>query len=58
TMGGAIASGDASNRGSLSPGKWGDMVVLARDPRTEPVEDLPSIPVRMTFLSGKLVYQG
>lgn len=58
TMGGAIASGDASNRGSLSPGKWGDLVVLGEDPRTVPVEDLPDVPVRMTFIAGNLVYQG
>lgn len=57
TMGGAIASGDASNRGSLSPSKWADMVVLDHDPRKVEPDAIPHIPVRMTFRSGQLVHE-
>ncbi|HEY3838758.1 MAG TPA: amidohydrolase [Bryobacteraceae bacterium] len=57
TMGGAIASGDERNRGSISPGKWADLAVLSDDPlRVEP-EALPQIRVDMTFLAGRLVFE-
>ena len=57
TMGGAIASGDADNRGSLSPGKWADMTVLSRDPLDTPPDDLPEIAVNQTWVGGKLSYE-
>jgi predicted amidohydrolase YtcJ len=56
TMGGAIAQGDEANRGSLSPGKWADMVVLERDPFKTPPEELADIPVIMTFLARETAY--
>ena len=34
TLGGATLSGDADNRGSITPGKWADLVVLSGDPLT------------------------
>ncbi len=36
TMGGAIASGDEDNRGSLEPGKWADFAVLSGNPLPRP----------------------
>lgn len=57
TMGGALASGDETNRGSLSPGKWADMAVLSRDPRGVPPEALPEIRVDITILGGKNVFE-
>ncbi|MCC6614290.1 MAG: amidohydrolase [Anaerolineae bacterium] len=57
TMGGAIASGDADNRGSLSPGKWADMTVLSRDPLATPPDELPEIAVSQTWVGGQLRYQ-
>jgi predicted amidohydrolase YtcJ len=57
TMGGAIATGDANMRGSITPGKWADTAVLSADPlRTEP-DALSGIRVDMTFLAGNKVYQ-
>ncbi len=57
TMGGAIASGDASIRGSITPGKWADVAVLSDDPlRVEPAA-LPAIRADMTFLAGNKVYE-
>lgn len=57
TMGGAIASGDADNRGSLTPGKWADLAILSADPLTTPVERLLEITVQQTYVGGKCVYE-
>ncbi len=57
TMGGAIASGDADNRGSLTPGKWADLAVLSADPLTTPPEELTSITADETYVGGVLVYE-
>jgi predicted amidohydrolase YtcJ len=57
TMGGALASGDEANRGSLSPGKWADMAVLSGDPRTAPPEALSQIRVDRTILGGQTVFE-
>jgi predicted amidohydrolase YtcJ len=57
TMGGAMASGDEANRGSLRPGKWADLAVLSADPLTSDPAALTDIRVDMTFLDGKRVYQ-
>jgi predicted amidohydrolase YtcJ len=58
TMGGAIASGDDANRGSLTPGKWADLVVLSGDPLTTPADELLNIRVRQTYVGGVLRYEG
>lgn len=57
TMGGAMASGDAANRGSISPGKWADLVVYERDPRRVPLDDLPAMRPRMTFVGGRVAHE-
>jgi hypothetical protein len=57
TMSGAIASGDAANRGSLRPGKWADVAVLSSDPLTTDPAALTDIRVEMTFVAGSKVYQ-
>jgi predicted amidohydrolase YtcJ len=57
TMGGVIASGDADNRGSLSAGKWADMIVLSGDPLKTPTERLPELRVERTYVGGRLVYE-
>ncbi|MEI9851416.1 MAG: amidohydrolase [Sphingomonas sp.] len=43
--------------GSIEVGKLADFVLLARDPLTVPVRELSSIPVDMTVLDGKVVYE-
>ena len=55
TMGGAIASGDADNRGSLAVGKWADVAILSGDPLATPVHDLTNLRVEATWLGGSLV---
>jgi predicted amidohydrolase YtcJ len=57
TMGGALASGDADNRGSLQTGKWADMIVLSDDPYTTPVDELARIQVEQTYVGGQLTYE-
>ena len=57
TMGGAILSGDSGNRGSLTPGKWADLVVLSGDPLTTPPAELLSLQVEETYVAGKCVYR-
>jgi predicted amidohydrolase YtcJ len=58
TMGGAIASGDEDNRGSITPGKWADLVVLSADPFPTPADELLDIKVMQTWAGGQLVYEG
>ncbi len=56
TMGGAIASGDADNRGSLTPGKWADLVILTGDPLNASPDGLLDIRVDETYVGGNLAY--
>ncbi len=57
TRGGAIASGDEANRGTIEIGKWADLAVLSGDPVTAAAETLPDIHVEMTLLAGRVVYE-
>lgn len=56
TMGGAVASGDERNRGSIEVGKWADLAVLSGDPLTVPAEALPDITVDLTLVGGQIAY--
>jgi hypothetical protein len=55
--GGAFASGDEANRGTLSPGKSADLAVLSDDPVAVDAEGLGRIRVDMTVVGGKIVFQ-
>ena len=44
--------------GTLEPGKKADLAVLGRDIRALPPADLLHVPVMMTVLDGKVVYEG
>ncbi len=55
TMGGAIACGEDDRRGSLTQGKWADLVQLDRDPTETPPEEIASIRVVRTFVRGRIV---
>ena len=57
TLGGAVASGDETNRGSVEPGKWADLAVLSGHPLTAHAEALPAITVDMTLVAGRIVYE-
>jgi len=57
TMGGAVATGDESNRGSIEAGKWADLAVLSQDPLSVEPDALPTIRVDMTFVGGRVAYE-
>jgi predicted amidohydrolase YtcJ len=57
TMGGAIASGDQHNRGSITPGKWADLTILSGDPLTADPDALLDIKALRTYVGGKLAYE-
>ncbi len=56
TWGGAYAAGEESSKGSLTPGKVGDLVVLSEDIFRIPAEELPTVRVLYTICGGRVVY--
>ena len=52
TMGGAYASFEEEEKGSITVGKYADFVVLSEDPRSVPPEHLSRVVVEQTFVSG------
>ena len=56
TMGAALASGEEHVKGSITPGKWADMVVLSHDIMRLPPEALLTARVEATILGGNLVH--
>jgi predicted amidohydrolase YtcJ len=58
TINGAHASYEENLKGSIEPGKLADLVVLGRDPFTEPSSSLVTIPIERTMTGGKWVYEG
>ncbi|MBW2243570.1 MAG: amidohydrolase [Deltaproteobacteria bacterium] len=57
TMGGAYASFEEDEKGSIETGKLADFVVLSRDPRAEPVGSISSIQVEQSFVGGVKRYE-
>jgi hypothetical protein len=57
TMGSAIASSEEHLKGSLTPGKLADLVILSRDIYAEPPEALLQTVVDTTILGGAIVYE-
>lgn len=56
TLAGAILSGDQNRIGSLTPGKWADLIILSDDPLTTPPEKMLELQVEETYVAGKLAY--
>jgi predicted amidohydrolase YtcJ len=52
TMGGAYASFEENQKGSISEGKFADFVVLSQDPRAVPPDSIARIQVEQTFVAG------
>jgi len=48
---------EEDTKGSLTPGKQADLVVLSADPRTYPVAELDGLQVLETFSRGRSVYR-
>jgi predicted amidohydrolase YtcJ len=57
TRNAAHAAFDERVKGSISVGKYADLTVLGRDPRTEPAATISRIPVAATLLGGEFVHE-
>jgi hypothetical protein len=56
TVHSAYASFEEDVKGSITEGKFADLVVLGEDPFAVDIEKVPEIRVEKTFLGGKIVY--
>jgi predicted amidohydrolase YtcJ len=57
TLGGAYAAWEESIKGSLTPGKLADLVVVDRDPLTIPPDQLKEVTPVMTVVNGEIAYR-
>lgn len=57
TMGNAYATGQSNKMGSLSPGKFADLIVLDQDILTVSPEAIANTQVLMTIFDGKIGYR-
>ena len=57
TINGAYAAFEEASRGSLTKGKYADMVVLSKDIMTVPEEQIPSAEVMYTIVGGKVRFK-
>ena len=57
TASAAYASFDEDRKGALTPGRLADFVIIDRDLRTIPPEEIRSAHVAMTVVGGKVVYE-
>jgi predicted amidohydrolase YtcJ len=53
----ARATFDEGTKGSISPGKWADLVVLSDDPTKASIDEIKDIKVEMTVLNGDVVWE-
>jgi predicted amidohydrolase YtcJ len=56
TLDGAYASFEENSKGSITPGKLADFVVLQKDPRQVPPNEIKDIVIEATYLGGQKVY--
>jgi hypothetical protein len=54
----ATASGTGRQLGSISKGKWADLIVLDRDIFSIDPDDIPGTTIRMTVFNGRIVHGG
>lgn len=57
TIDAAYAAFNESKLGSLEPGKLADLVIFDRDLFKTPPHELNMVPIRMTIVGGKIVYE-
>jgi len=57
TINGAFNSHEEAIKGSITPGKLADFVVLADDPHTHSLDKIKDIEIVQTVTGGKVVYQ-
>ena len=56
TVNAAYSSNEESIKGSIEEGKLADLTVLSRNPRTISPSKIEAVKVRMTIVSGRVVY--
>jgi predicted amidohydrolase YtcJ len=56
TLSAAYSAFEEEIKGSLTPGKLADVVVLSRDIMTVPFEEIPDTEVLYTIVGGEIVY--
>jgi predicted amidohydrolase YtcJ len=56
TLGGAYASFEEGVKGSITPGKFADFVVLGADPLSVAPERIKDIAIEMTIMGGRIVH--
>jgi predicted amidohydrolase YtcJ len=57
TLSNAYAAFEEELKGSLTPGKLADIVVLSKDIMTIPEEEIPETRVVFTIVGGKVLYR-
>jgi predicted amidohydrolase YtcJ len=57
TLANAYAAFEEDIKGSLTPGKLADIVVLSKDIMTVPEEEIPSAQVDLTIVGGEVAYR-
>ena len=57
TVNGAYASMEENIKGSLTPGKLADLVILAADPHDTDADEIKNIPVLRTVVGGRTVHE-
>ena len=57
TLNNAYASFEEKEKGSLTPGKLADLVVLSKNIMTVPDDEIPTARVDLTILGGKVKYE-
>ena len=56
TLDGAYATFEESSKGSITPGKLADFVVLEKDPRKVPPDAIKDMVIEATYVGGEKVY--
>jgi len=57
TVNGAYASMEENIKGSITPGKLADLVILAADPHVTAEDEIKKISVLRTIVGGKTVFE-
>ena len=57
TLNAAISAFEEQDKGTLTPGKYADIVVLSKDIMTVPAEEIREARVDYTLVGGKIRYQ-
>ena len=57
TINAAYASFEEGIKGSITPGKLADLVLLSDDPTRVPPEQIKEVKVEMTIIGGEVVWE-